>query len=427
MIWLRLRVPTVDELVGVSVPAGARDPADIRPERRHTSTTDFQEPVKKRSKLLLPSPQISDSELEEVVKLGQASEYARQQVEDAGNEESAAKGLLLDYGSTPTITSLCTPRTPATQDSILQEAQNIMALTNVDTPLKGGLNIPLHDSDFSGVTPCPATVQTLNTVLGTPYHTPGRGEAAGMTPMPRPGTDMTASGGMTPSQTPLRDKLNINQMDEEAIVQGKFYQRQEEMRRRSLAVQRDLPHPVGINSAVLCPTGPGEPPLTELQKQLGITPGSKKPPSQKGVVNQAQHLAYLEQNPYDKFDDDDLQAARDQLKEEMQVVKEGMGHGKLSIDSFSQVWKECYTQLLFLPAQNRYIRCITHQQEKTHPVTGKTTTETMTRDAKHATKLEKKLKILLGGYQSKGRIKQMTDLSDQLEHTYLEMKTFKNL
>nr|KAG5698248.1 hypothetical protein BaRGS_024055 [Batillaria attramentaria] len=138
---------------------------------------------------------------------------------------------------------------------------------------------------------------------------------------------------MTPSQTPLRDKLNINQMDEEAIVQGKSYQ------------------------------------------------------------------------------------ARDQLKEEMQVVKEGMGHGKLSIDSFSQVWKECYTQLLFLPAQNRYIRCITHQQEKTHPVTGKTS----------RAKLEKKLKILLGGYQSKGRIKQMTDLSDQLEHTYLEMKTFKNL
>nr|KAG5698244.1 hypothetical protein BaRGS_024051 [Batillaria attramentaria] len=102
------------------------------------------------------------------------------------------------------------------------------------------------------------------------------------------------------------------------------------MRRRSLAVQHDLPRPLDISSSVLRPTGPDEPPLTELQK------------------------------------------ARDQLKEEMQVVKEGMGHGELSTDSFSQVWKECYTQLLFLPAQNRYIRCITHQQEKTHPVTGKT-------------------------------------------------------
>ncbi|KAK7485137.1 hypothetical protein BaRGS_00023547 [Batillaria attramentaria] len=317
-----------------------------------------------------------------------------------------------------------------TQTTLTYEAQNIVALTNVDTLLKGGLNIPLHDSDFSGVTPCPATVQTPNTVLGTPYRTPGRGEAAGMTPMPRPGTDMTASGGNTPSQTLLRDKLSINQMDEEAIVQGKFYQRQEEMRRRSLAVQRDLPHPVGINSAVLCPTGPGEPPLTELQKQLGITPGSKKPPSQKGVVNQAQHLDYLEQNPYDKFDDDDLQAARHQLKEEMQVVKEGMGHGELSIDSFSQVWKECYTQLLFLPAQNRYIRASLASKKNRIQSLEKRLEKHMTRiHAKHAAKLEKKLKILLGGYQSRaqGRIKQMTDLSDQLEHTYLEMKTFENL
>ena len=45
-------------------------------------------------------------------------------------------------------------------------------------------------------------------------------------------------------------------------------------------------------------------------QQLGITPGSKKPPSQKGVVNQAQHLAYLEQNPYAQFEDEELQQVR---------------------------------------------------------------------------------------------------------------------
>nr|KAG5698263.1 hypothetical protein BaRGS_024070 [Batillaria attramentaria] len=197
---------------------------------------------------------------------------------------------------------------------------------------------------------------------------------------------MTASGGMTPSQTPLHDKLNINQMDEEAIVQGKFYQAKELIKQRMLIMMH--------HDAVYSPT----------PQQLGITPGSKKPPSQKGVVNQTQHLDYLEQNPYDKFDDDDLQAARDQLKEEMQVVKEGMGHGELSTDLFSQVWKECYTQLLFLPAQNRYIRA------------------SLTSNKNHIQSLEKRLES-----RAQGRIKQMTDLSDQLEHTYLEMKTFENL
>jgi len=54
----------------------------------------------------------------------------------------------------------------------LQEAQNIMALSNVDTPLKGGLNTPLHESDFTGVTPHHQVAQTPNTLIQTPFRTP---------------------------------------------------------------------------------------------------------------------------------------------------------------------------------------------------------------------------------------------------------------
>ena len=57
-----------------------------------------------------------------------------------------------------------------------------MALTNVDTPLKGGLNTPLHESDFSGVTPQRKDMQTPNTVLGTPLHTPGQTPGHPQTP-----------------------------------------------------------------------------------------------------------------------------------------------------------------------------------------------------------------------------------------------------
>lgn len=45
----------------------------------------------------------------------------------------------------------------------------MMALSHVDTPLKGGLNTPLHNSDFSGVTPQREAISTPNTVLTTPY------------------------------------------------------------------------------------------------------------------------------------------------------------------------------------------------------------------------------------------------------------------
>ena len=95
------------------------------------------ESSRKRSKLVLPTPQISDAELEEVVKLGQASEETRAL---AGEEGGASQHLLADYSITPSATPILrTPRTPASQDTILQEAQNLIALQNVATPLKGKL------------------------------------------------------------------------------------------------------------------------------------------------------------------------------------------------------------------------------------------------------------------------------------------------
>lgn len=158
------------------------------------------EPTHKRSKLVLPSPQISDQELEEVVKLGQASEYARQQAEETGTPFTGA--LLGDYAVTPDISKLRTPMLQANQDTVLTEAQNLMALQIVDTPLKGGLNTPLRDSDFTCTTPQHKTLQTPNTMFQTPFRTPN-GEI-GMTP------SRTPINNLPNGQTPIRDKLSIN-------------------------------------------------------------------------------------------------------------------------------------------------------------------------------------------------------------------------
>lgn len=289
-------------------------------------TSGVSEFTKKRSKLVLPAPQISDAELEEVVKLGQASEIARQTAEESGITNSASSALLSEYNVTNNSMALRTPRTPAAQDKILQEAQNLMALTNVDTPLKGGLNTPLHESDFSGVTPQRQVVQTPNTVLSTPFRTPSHG-AEGMTP--HGGMTPKPSVGVTPGRTPLRDKLNINTEEggvdysdpsfakhlqresreqlrlglmslpvpkndfeivlpenaekelEEAEVDESFMEdaaeielrkqaareaeREKELRQRHTAVQRDLPRPSEVNETIIRPHNV-EPPLTELQQ-----------------------------------------------------------------------------------------------------------------------------------------------------------------
>ena len=33
-----------------------------------------------------------------------------------------------------------------------------------------------------------------------------------------------------------------------------------------------------------------------------------------------------------------------------------MGHGDLSIEAYTKVWEECYSQVLYIPNQNRYTR-----------------------------------------------------------------------
>lgn len=481
--------------------------------------SNFQEPVKKRSKLVLPAPQISEAELEEVVKVGHASESARQQAEETGVQNGATQGLLQDYNITPSNSMLRTPRTPASTDTLMQEAQNIMALTNVDTPLKGGLNTPLHESDFSGITPQRQAQQTPNTVLGTPFRTPAltNGET-GMTPGARTPAIMGSGGmGQTPLRTPVRDKLNINQADDfdsasfdgvtptdmrdqlrqglarlptpkndfeilvpEDMVEGgedagdrhmfiedqaelddraeadRLARLEEELKLQSHSVQRDLPRPLDVNENILRDVGPGDPPLTDLQKaeelikremlimlhndcvynptdaQLGIAPGTKNKPSQKSVVNQASHIEFLKRHPLRPVPEEDITLARQLLQQEMETVRRGMGHGDLSLEAFSQVWDECYSQVLYLPSQGRYTRAnLASKKDRIESLEKRleTNRQFMTKDSKKAAKVEKKLKILLGGYQSRsqGLFKQVQELHEQLEQTYVELVTFENL
>jgi pre-mRNA-splicing factor CDC5/CEF1 len=177
--------------------------------------TNKLEMTRKRSKLVLPAPQISDQELEEVVKLGQASELARQQVEETGTQLTSS--LLGDYSVTPDLARLRTPMLPPSQDTILTEAQNLLSLTNIETPLKGGLNTPLHESatEMNGATPVHKNLTTPNTMFQTPFRTP-HGEISATpsrTPLHNGTTPSAASNGgnmLPPGQTPIRDRLSIN-------------------------------------------------------------------------------------------------------------------------------------------------------------------------------------------------------------------------
>merc|ERR1719266_2579701 len=473
-----------------------------------------EEPSRKRSKLVLPSPQITDQEMEAIVKLGRHSEQARESVVGGAEGESqrASDTLLADYAVTPGA-ALRTPRTPmAQQDHVLTEAQNIMALQNTDTPLKGGMNTPLvnEGGDFGGMTPQIERLSTPNTVLTTPYRT--KEGQVGLTPGQTPG-----SAGVG---TPVRDKLSINseeslagfeagtpgaqyaaregvatlkaglsslpapRNDYEIVVpedseenvemadddntyiedQGDIDERAEEMARlahelamskRSAPVKRDLPRPLDMNHSVLRPIH-ADPPLNDLQKaeemitrelilmmhhdcletptlaQQGAGGSRGGKDRERGIVNESQHRNYLDRHPYREVEPEDMDLARQLLETEMEVVKEGMTHGELSLEAYTQVWEECLGQVLYLPGQQRYTRA--HLASKKDRIESlekqlETNRSHMTKEAKKASKTEKKLKILTGGYQSRaaGLIKQLTDAADQLEQSRLELATFGQL
>jgi pre-mRNA-splicing factor CDC5/CEF1 len=211
------------------------------------------EAVRKRAKLMLPAPQISDQELEEIARIGYASDLASLANEEvAGGGGTATRALLANYSQTPRLgaTPLRTPqRTPAGKgDAIMMEAENLARLRESQTPLFGGENPELHPSDFSGVTPRKKEIQTPNPMTTGATPGPGLTPRLGMTPA-RDGQ----SFGLTPRGTPFRDELRINEemeMTENAKLEKR---RQEEVRKNLRSSLMSLPQPKNEYQIVVQP------------------------------------------------------------------------------------------------------------------------------------------------------------------------------
>ena len=116
----------------------------------------------------------------------------------------------------------------------------------------------------------------------------------------------------------------------------------------------------------------------------------------------------------------------------MDSVKQGMSHGDLSLEAYTQVWEECLAQVLYLPAQNRYTRAnLANKKDRIESMEKRLEQNRghMKKDSKRAVKIEEKLKILTRGYQTRaqGLVKQTQDLHEQIEQAQLELSTFSFL
>ncbi|KAI7972519.1 hypothetical protein EIK77_008982 [Talaromyces pinophilus] len=167
------------------------------------------EQLSKRRALNLPAPQVSEGELEDIIKMGMAGDRA---VKLAGEEEGT-RGLIGNYATMTGATPIRTPRAPPQEDHIANEIRNIRALTETQSSLLGGENTPLHEggasTGFDGIAPRRQEIVTPNP-MATPFRQGANG--IGATPM---------RGGVGPGATPLRtprDQFALNNDDGTQII-----------------------------------------------------------------------------------------------------------------------------------------------------------------------------------------------------------------
>src|SRR5579862_9433966 len=207
------RIQEEDEARGKRARKAVQPPQDdaaaAEKRARQLQKLKQAEQLARRRPLNLPQPQVGETELEEIVKIGLSGESVRGLVDETGTD--ASRGLLSDYSRMATATPVRTPMTPAAQDRLQIEARNLRALTQTQSSLLGGENTPLHESGGTGFSALPTrdVVATPN-----PLATPLRGPNGMSAPRP----------GATPLRTP-RDTLSLNEaygaIDEEKIAKQK--------------------------------------------------------------------------------------------------------------------------------------------------------------------------------------------------------------
>eukprot|EP00056_Hartaetosiga_gracilis_P006263 m.94889 g.94889 ORF g.94889 m.94889 type:complete len:756 (-) comp12422_c1_seq1:60-2327(-) len=433
------------------------------------------EPRSKRSKLVLPKPQVTDEELESLVKLGQTGVEMLASVDDNAPTQS----LLQNYNETPSIRREArTPIASGKQDTVMMEAQNILALHQTTNVLEGGENTPLQNSggSFDGVTPVHEKMATPNRVFSTPFRgatvplTPGR---SGMTPVANaeasplrdklginpekdsslltPRTRMekerqndvlsSLRRGLSSLPTPKRDyeivapelpsdepQSNNDGMERDAAdvddeeLERRRLEAEKELKRQSLAIQRSLPLPAAVNEDVF--TNRKE--KDELQQIDEMIKGEML-----SLLKQDKGLEKRGSRPSDS----EMDAARALLKNETEAMMKEM-HGDEEFNEIAGnhrgVWENMQDEVCYLVAKKRYGRAslsTVDDMVTTSEHEHKKVIEFMKKDLKRVAKLEKKLNIGLQGYQTRANAvrDEIAALGEEIGKAMMQKKAFEAL
>lgn len=355
-----------------------------------------------------------------------------------------------------------TPRTAPQEDTILNEARNLRNLTQAQTPLLGEEATPLYGgtgTGFSGATPKHEVAFTPNP-LATPRDASSAPNGAGMTPLRTPvrddlGINAAAGGGVRAVTHGRGGKSSIGfehlpvpvndfaimvpededvastdalAFEEDAAERDARLQREAEERkrkelaRRSLPVQRALPRLVNVDSS-------------RLERTLGETNSGNDAMAEATRLIQDEMVRLLAHDSiafplpgtihpgrtvsqYEMPDDDSIAAARAELEGEIatrlgypSAAKERVLEGLTLLAKEEEdgqespfSWATLRQALSYDLQQRRWVE--TASMTDTERIIGITkllndARDKMRTEADKAKKLERKLGITLGGYQSR--------------------------
>ncbi|CAG8741959.1 4031_t:CDS:2, partial [Racocetra persica] len=336
------------------------------------------EQINKRRKLILPAPQVGETELEEIVKIG----FAGQNVKAVVGESDKVSSLT-DYTPSSTSLPLRTPRTPRTVVGSTQTPRTPGTLLSLRTPR----------------TPAAVDTATIKQLR------------AGLLNLPAPKNDFEiVLPDVEGKEEPKDDTEGIEEDASDRDKKLKAQQEEEEMARlrcRSQAVQRDLPRPVNINSDIdsFEEASDGD---SEIQKLIDIEMVTLL---RRDAVMHPVHgskPANLDLESFEEFPDELI----DQVKKEIDLELTKVTN-ELSNEDFDEAWSQIHDT----PVTTQF-----HSQLEANR-------NFMIKEATKATKLEKKLNVILGGYAARSQAlsKNVSETFDEIEQAKIELDSFQSL
>jgi pre-mRNA-splicing factor CDC5/CEF1 len=412
-----------------------------------------------RKALNLPAPQISEGELEEVVKMGMAGERANRGAATGDND--ATRGLIGSYSGMSAATPIRTPRAAPEEDRLANEIRNIRALNEAQSAILGG-DVP-ESTGTPGVGMSRQQFVTPNPMATPLRQTNGIGAAP------------TTGPGATPLRTP-RDNFNLNKQNGMIAVgqtPREVRQQQQSMRSGLLAKLAALPKPKAIEYELETPEE--QQALKSIRSDLGEDASTRDARNkllrdaaelaefkrQTQVVQQrlprpaaididalmrtaeetsdsverdvAIETALLIANdavkfggsrvkgatrPLRIFEDEDMRKAR-----ELVALELSSHDAQMEKEQFTEAWIELHESRK-LPGLDGYYE----DEIDEHQIMVETfdnLEDTITATAEKGNELEKKLAKVHGGYQNRGKMlrNKITEAAEALEKTRISFNT----